>query len=373
MANEALFFGNMLQGYMLSRQMAEQRAARDKEIKLKTQLFEIELQKARDQQRQATTDNRLQNINRDLILGEAQLGVDTGQQKSLLDALSTVQARSDMARYGFDAEKDFGLRAPPAEVQEYEYGLQNPGFAQHQLAKRAAGGTQINLGQPGQEFGKIEQGYVYERDPATGQVVARPVPGSGADFERTGAVTQIDANYRNSTGNIDRLIEKASALANNPNLWMGVGLGAASAKMPGSPGADVQADIDSLVSQVAFGVLQAMREASKTGGALGAVSERELDLLQNNLAALSKAQSPQQYRKRLGDIVDWAQSARANLKDAYEQQRRGGQSPGLGTRPPALGAGASSEPVQITSDEEYAELPSGTVFVGPDGITRRKP
>src|SRR3546814_20638654 len=42
----------------------------------------------------------------------------------------------------------------------------------------------------------------------------------------------------------------------------------------------------SLKSQIACSVRQAMRDASKTGGALGAVSEKELSLLQNNLAAL---------------------------------------------------------------------------------------
>lgn len=37
--------------------------------------------------------------------------------------------------------------------------------------------------------------------------------------------------------------------------------------------------------------------------------------------------------------------------------------------PPAAGGA----PVTITSDDEYDALPSGAVFVGPDGVTRRKP
>jgi hypothetical protein len=34
---------------------------------------------------------------------------------------------------------------------------------------------------------------------------------------------------------------------------------------------------------------------------------------------------------------------------------------------------AADEPVKISSDAEYNKLKSGTPFVGPDGVPRRKP
>ena len=37
------------------------------------------------------------------------------------------------------------------------------------------------------------------------------------------------------------------------------------------------------------------------------------------------------------------------------------------TQPTAL------QPVRITGDDDYYRLPSGALFVGPDGVTRRKP
>jgi hypothetical protein len=46
------------------------------------------------------------------------------------------------------------------------------------------------------------------------------------------------------------------------------------------------------------------------------------------------------------------------------------QPPPKGTIP---AGGSPAGPVQIANDEEYADLPSGTVFVGPDGVTRTKP
>jgi hypothetical protein len=356
MGNESLFFGNLLQGFAVGQQMARNRKSDEEERKLKTKLYEIQLrreteaaQKAAEQTQQETDKRRLSGINRDMIMGEAELGVKTGQHKTLADALADLRLQSDMRRYGFDPAKDFGVQDEPADIRTLRILGADPELAALDRSQRSASSpsTTINTGES--QFGKIEQGYVYERDPETGQVIARPVPGSGAEFERTGAETQIDSSYRNSVANLDRLIEKAEALRTNPNLWMGVGIGGMTAGVPGSPGANVQADIESLTSQVAFGVLQAMREASKTGGALGAVSERELGLLENNLAALSKAQSPGQYQQRLMDIVRWAQQAAGNLKTAYDQQRKKG---GLGATPPAMGP---RKPINIVDFADLSE------------------
>lgn len=53
-------------------------------------------------------------------------------------------------------------------------------------------------------------------------------------------------------------------------------------------------------------------------------------------------------------------------KGAAAAQRVFGVQPTIRTAPPTA-------PVQITSDADYEALPSGAVFVGPDGKTRRKP
>lgn len=63
-----------------------------------------------------------------------------------------------------------------------------------------------------------------------------------------------------------------------------------------------KAQLDVLKSNIAFSELNAMREASKTGGALGQVSERELALLENNLGALSMKQSPANFVEQLDKI-----------------------------------------------------------------------
>ena len=45
-----------------------------------------------------------------------------------------------------------------------------------------------------------------------------------------------------------------------------------------------------------------MRDASPTGGALGQVSERELALLQNSVAALEQSQSKEQFVRNLNIV-----------------------------------------------------------------------
>ena len=55
-----------------------------------------------------------------------------------------------------------------------------------------------------------------------------------------------------------------------------------------------------------------MRAASKTGGALGQVSDREGQLLQSSLGALDIGQSPTQFKSQLQKIRDsiirWSQA-----------------------------------------------------------------
>ena len=63
-----------------------------------------------------------------------------------------------------------------------------------------------------------------------------------------------------------------------------------------------KSELETLKANIAFGELVAMREASKTGGALGQVSDREGQLLQNALGALNMNQSPKNFQAQLQKI-----------------------------------------------------------------------
>lgn len=80
------------------------------------------------------------------------------------------------------------------------------------------------------------------------------------------------------------------------------GVGSLLSMVPGSRAANVSAELSSVAANVAFNALAAMREASKTGGALGQVSERELDLLSAVEGSIRQNQSPENLKLQLGKI-----------------------------------------------------------------------
>jgi hypothetical protein len=68
------------------------------------------------------------------------------------------------------------------------------------------------------------------------------------------------------------------------------------------PERNLRARIDQLKADVAFERLQQMREESPTGGALGNVSNVELNLLQSTLGSLDTIQDPEQLREALENV-----------------------------------------------------------------------
>lgn len=98
-----------------------------------------------------------------------------------------------------------------------------------------------------------------------------------------------------------RTIQGVDNLIDRVNGWT-VGYGKWLANIPSTDAADFEADLNTLKSSIAFGELTAMREASKTGGALGQVSDREGKLLESALGALDTKQSPENFRKNLEQI-----------------------------------------------------------------------
>jgi hypothetical protein len=91
-----------------------------------------------------------------------------------------------------------------------------------------------------------------------------------------------------------------------------------SARIPGTPAYDFKSEIETLKSNIAFGELTAMREASKTGGALGQVSDTENKLLSASLGSLDQGQSPENFKRQLekikASLQRWDNAVSANTK-----------------------------------------------------------
>ena len=73
--------------------------------------------------------------------------------------------------------------------------------------------------------------------------------------------------------------------------------------IPGTDANTLKNAIQPIIASLGFDELTKMREASKTGGALGQVSELELTMLQSALTSLSQAQSPAVLKDAIGKVI----------------------------------------------------------------------
>lgn len=138
--------------------------------------------------------------------------------------------------------------------------------------------------------------------------------------ERTLSLPQAQARLRSTEEKMTRLGDAAQRILDNDNLWKAVGLGRGLSLIPSSAGADINAEIENLQSQAGLAVLQDMRDNSKTGGAVGQVSNFEQQLFQNNLSALGNLnQSPESYREQLKRVRDFANGSKERFKIAFKE------------------------------------------------------
>lgn len=149
------------------------------------------------------------------------------------------------------------------------------------------------------------------------------IPGGPADLKIQGQLNVDTQALNGSIAGFDRLATAANEVLNHPGLKGITGMQGAFPNVPGGQAANAEALLGTLKSQVGFGVLQDMRNNSKTGGALGSISDAEGKRLEANLAALEKSQSLEQYQANLRKIVDYAEQAKERVREAYNMKHSG--------------------------------------------------
>lgn len=130
------------------------------------------------------------------------------------------------------------------------------------------------------------------------------------------------------TDNIDALIPQLDEDIASwwPSNVAGFG-GAILSNIPGTEAHDFRARITTIKANIGFDKLQAMRDASPTGGALGQVSEKELDQLNASMGNLDNSQSPEQLRENLIAVREqYIRTIRAieAQRQGYRQMQGGG-------------------------------------------------
>ena len=146
------------------------------------------------------------------------------------------------------------------------------------------------------------------------------IPGGPADQKTQQSIAKDQVVRDYTFSELDRLKSAATEIRDHPGLTGISGIQGKFPNIPGGEAADAEALFETLKSQIAFSVLQNMRNNSKTGGALGQVSEKEIKFLENNLAALDKPQSYKAMKASLDKIVKYVDESKARIQSAYDAQ-----------------------------------------------------
>lgn len=110
---------------------------------------------------------------------------------------------------------------------------------------------------------------------------------------------------------ITRSAEKANGLT--------TGWGSLLQAVPGTQAHDLSKLLNTVKANIGFDRLQEMRDSSPTGGALGSVTERELEFLQSVYASLEQSQSRDQFLENLEIVRQATKESWARVEAAYQQ------------------------------------------------------
>lgn len=233
----------------------------------------------------------------------------------------------------------------------------------------------------------------------------RAIAASGAPRQETAYDQEIGRQFAQSYGTITTKADAArqsnatlgaldQALSNPDVVTGALGPTALSLRRAavalGIGDAETVADSE-LVRTIGNQLALQLRNPETGLGMPGAVSDRDLQFLQQSVPGLANTVAGNRqlidYMRRLNQrsvqieqlANDYVQrNGRLDAGFRAQLAQWAAENPlfpeaQTAPRPAAQPSGAAASPARITNDAEYNVLPSGAVFVGPDGVQRRKP
>jgi len=132
--------------------------------------------------------------------------------------------------------------------------------------------------------------------------------------------------------------------------------------IPGTDASDVEKLTKTLQGNIAFKKLADMKSASPTGGALGAISEKELSLLASNLGSIDPSLSFFLFKQNIDEIENIVSRAKEGIKEQIQSVET----------PQNFQPIQSQENIlEIKSQEEWKKLKSGQKYIF-NGVTGTK-
>lgn len=221
------------------------------------------------------------------------------------------------------------LNAPPSMVAEYTFaktpdGGNFKGSYQQFVTARAEAGRAPAQPQPPvavvdpitgkQVYVTREEALAKKMTPANAMEGLAPKDIQKREAAYPQATTAVKAIEKST----DSLITDLKALRDHPGLDSITGIAAGRLPAITANGRVAQAIYDKIVAKGGFQVLQDMRDASKTGGALGNVSDKEGSQLKSAFAAIDRKQDAPDVRKALDEAISSAQASKARVREQYD-------------------------------------------------------
>lgn len=294
--------------------------ASQQERQIAGMLLGQQMEQAQAQQQQSQQMAQRQAAAGSLGIDPSLAGTDQDTWKALIEQATRNRNTVTVGNTVYDANTGQpviqGQGDPTSDIQNYEYARNNGfqgSFADYQQQVKRAGATTVDA----RQMGNIPPGYKVDYNEQGQPISMSPIPGSPdfikAQREREafekGKVSQ-DRTSQVVTEDIDRAVD---LIDKSPFTTTGLA-GNALSKIGGTSSNDVNQLITTIKANAGFDRLQAMRDASPTGGALGAVSERELTYLQSTIGSLDQSQTKEQLLRNLkrvrqayADIIDGPQ------------------------------------------------------------------
>lgn len=218
-------------------------------------------------------------------------------------ARAAVKGQLDLAIK--DAERRQAQNAPTEAVRNYRF---------YRQEEQAAGRTPMSFQQFRESTaarttikneGSIPAGYRAVRDAQGNVERLEAIPGGEAATKAADAERKADRErqMRATTSNtVLNALDDIDMLMKSATLPTTGALGSRLSGLAGTAAHDIKNAIDTVSGNISFDKLNEMRAASPTGGALGAVTERELELLSKSAASLAQSQSEAQFKSNLGRV-----------------------------------------------------------------------
>lgn len=243
---------------------------------------------------------------------------------------------------------------PPAKVAEYQFAKTPEGggyrgtFQQFTEDQARAGRAPVQPREPREPSAPIAV-----VDPVTGRptLVARDkaigmTPAASMEGLPPREIQRREATYPQATSSVkgfetkaDSFIRDLEKLRDDPGLENITGPIFGRTGSVTREGSRAQALYDKVIAKGGFQALQDMRDASKTGGALGNVSNQEGKQLQASVAAFDRRQNAEDVKAAIDQLIEDIQGSKSRMREAYdatyEYKNQGGAAPTPTALPPA--------------------------------------